>query len=361
MEIRGTASYFSSTANYSDDGSSTDLANGGDFTSVMGDFIFSYDWKPDWRFYGGATAGYVETSDGNFTRSNSGLNEIVAGAQNWYDVGSFDLGVQGDFVYPFFKIDENSDEAFMGEGAMRIRTGAWAIYPMGPLKPFGYLGFEYRDGGRSFLLPYSVGMKYTLGKIWVQGEFRGYESVVDDADTDNRADRDVILSNVNGGSYRFYSINPAVSEIAAEVGIRLGSITLLGGVAMTVIGSSSADGWTAMAGFAYSPSIGPREKVIEDDFKIRSERYDESVFQPEEPVLREEPAPTAPAPLAPQNTPPPPPTKPRKSPKQQAMDDAQDVEMQIELQQIPAKKKKKKKKSKNVDKLLNDVEKSLEN
>lgn len=372
-ELRGTAAYFSSSANYTaGGGSSEELLNGGELTSVMGEFIFSYDWKPDWRFYGGATAGYVETSDGTFTRSNSGLNEILAGAQNWYELGRLDLAVQGDFVYPFFKIDEESDEAFLGEGAMRLRGGAWAIYPMGAMKPFGYMGFEYRDGGRSFLVPYSVGLKYKLGKIWVQGEYRGYETVVDDADTDNRVDRDVILGDVNGGSYRFYSINPAVSEFALEAGIRLGSITLLGGVAMTVNGSSAADGWTAMAGLAFSPTDVSRGKVVEDDFDIRSERFDESVFEnerapetkkSEEPQFREDPSFVEPSPVAPPETnpTPAPAPKPRKSPKQQAMDEAQDVEMQIQLQQIPAKKKKKRKKSKNVDKLLNDVEKSLEN
>jgi hypothetical protein len=381
-EFRGSASYFSTSANYgAGGGGSEELPGGGSLTSIMGEFLFNYEWRPDWRLYGGATAGYVETDDGAFTRTNSGVNELMAGAQNWYEMGRFDIAVQGDFIFPIYKVDDGGDEALLGEGAMRARGGAWAIYPMGLLRPFGYAAFEYRDGGRAFLIPYSLGAKYRMGKFWIQGEYRGYETIVDDADTDNRDDRDIFLEQVNGGSYRFYSINPAVSEFAIEAGVRLGSIMVFGGFAMTVNGSSAADGYTAMAGLAFSPTDARGPVIQEEDFDIRSERFDESVFQNErapkepkrfeEPQFREDPNFVEPSPVAPENTPinpsgnetapAPKPTKPRKTPKQQAIDDAQDVEMQIELQQIPAKKKKKKKKKKNVDKLLNDAEKFLEN
>jgi hypothetical protein len=365
-----------SSANYAaGGGSSEDLPNGGQIANVTVDGMYLYDWKPDWRIYGGANFSYIETDDGTFTRSNSGISDVLVGAQNWYDMGPLDVAIQGDFFYPVYQPDENGDEAVLGEGAMRLRGGGWMIYPMGALKPFGYLGFEYRNGGRSYLLPYSVGAKYRIGKMWVQGEYRGYETIVDDADTENRADRDLFLRQVNGGSYRYYSINPALSELAVEVGMRFGALKVFGGLNMTVNGSSSAAGWGGMVGLSYSPSdAGSGSR---DDFDIRDESYDESLFNNEkessdtekfqEPQFREdpnfvEPPVTAPPPeqleqrrvhkAAPK------PAKPLKSPKQQAIEDAQDVEMQIELQHVKPKKKKKKKK--NVDKLLKETEKMLE-
>lgn len=368
-EARGTVSYFTTGSNYTSDGSQ-DLFNGGEFTNWTGELSFTYDWRPDWRFSGGVNGGYSESDDGFFTRSNSGANEVFASAQKWFESGPLDIAPQADFIFPLWRVDEGGDDALIGEGAMRLRAGSWAFWPRGTFKPFGYLGFEYRDEGRAFLLPYSVGVKLKVSQFWIQGEYRGFETIVDDSDTDNQAVRDVYLNRVNGGSYRFYSINPAASEFAAEAGTRLGDFGLFAGFAITVNGKNAADGYTGYGGISWSPT-GHRRRDDDDGFNIRGERYDESLFHEQrndgsqfiedpnfkepktEAVTPDEPVDSQPvvppdAPAAPE-----PPPKP--------------VDVQVELKRVPPKRKKpavkkpkRVKKKKNVDKMLNDAEKFLE-
>jgi len=338
-ELRGALSYFTSTSNFAvDGGGSEEVQSGGEYSQRLGEFTYTYDLRADWRILGGFSAASAESSDASFSRSNSGLNEIYGGAQKWYEIEKFDFVARGDFVYPLFKVEEGGDDALLGEGALRASGSALLIYPWGGLKPFAHLGFEYRDGGRSFLLPYGVGLKFRSGRFWLQGEYRGYESVVDDADTENRMDREVYLGQVNGGSFRYYSVNPSASEIAVEAGARFGAFGVFGGVAMTVLGSSSADGLSAMVGLSYRPNFSRSVDTGREPepFDIRNERYDESLFE----------EPSAPKP----------PTAVIQKP--------QDVEVQLQLKHVPPKKKNnakiKKQNAKKLDKLMKDTENSLE-
>lgn len=359
-EGRATYSYYSTESNFSSTGASA-LVRNGSLTQMQGDFAAIYDWQPDWRFSGGFNVAWVESDDGLYTRSNSGMNEAFVSVQKWYESGPFDIAPQGDFVFPFWRPDEGSDEALIGEGAMRIRGGAWGFWPLGTYKPFAYLGFEYRDGGRAFLLPYEAGIKFKLPRFWIQASFRGYESVVDDADSDNQAIRENYLKTVNGGSLRFYSVNPSGSEVAAEAGTQFGAWGLYGGFAISVNGNNSADGWLAHAGISWSPVV-VRSKKDDDGFSIRKERYDEGLFENEKnatPEFVEDPdfkEPVRQRPVEPVDDPtvPPPPAAVPSKP----------VEMQLELRRVPPKKKKKpapRKRNKNIDKMMNDAESALEN
>jgi hypothetical protein len=355
-EGRFTYSYFNTDSNYSSTGN-TALVRDGTFTQMQGDFLATYDWQPDWRFSAGFNAAWAESYDGLFTRNNSAMNEIFASAQKWYESGPFDIAPQGDFIFPLWRPDEGADDVLIGEGAMRIRGGAWGFWPLGTYKPFAYLGFEYRDGGRSFLLPYEIGVKFKLPMFWIQGSFRGYESVVDDADSDNQVIREAYLKTVNAGSLKFYSVNPSGSEAVIEAGTNFGAWGVHGGFAITVNGNNSADGWTAYGGMSWSPVLSSKKN--DDGFSIRKERYDEELFEDrqspnpqfvEDPGFTEQPVedPTVPPPSEP-----PPEAAPSKP-----------VEMSVELHRVPPKKKKKpvrKKRNKKLDTMMNDAEDALEN
>lgn len=353
-EARGTYSYFSTEQNYS----STDtnvLVGDGSFTHMMGEGLVTYDWQPDWRFSAGMNFGWSESDDGSFTRTNSGVNELLFSAQKWYESGPFDIAPQGDFVYPLWRVDEADDNVLIGEGAMRIRGGAWAFWPRDTYKPFAYLGFEYRDGGRSYLLPYSVGVKLKLNEAWAQAEFRGYESIVDDADSDNFAVRQTYLTRVDAGSFKFYSINPSGSEINLSGGIQMGQFGVFGGFAISLSGNNSADGWTGYGGITYSPpdfTAAPK-KNYDDGFEVKRERYDEGLFkeqrEEEQPQFVEDPNFKEPARLPPE-APPERVSRPKK------------VDVQLELRKVKPKKKKKRpaRRSKNIDNMMNEAESALE-
>lgn len=271
-------SYFTTTSNYPAGGFATeDLPNSGSFTDIIGRLQYTQDLDSTRRFYGGLTYSSVESYDGTFTRSNSGLNEILAGGQYWMRMGGYKFAPSVDFVYPLFRVDRGADEALLGEGALKVRAGSWMFLRYGGLSPFLYVAYEYRDEGRSHAIPYALGAKWTSRPFFVQLDYSGYEKLFNNADTENRSSRDVFLRRVNGGSYRYYSINPALSEVAATVGYTIQSVTLVGGASYTVNGSTAAQGLTVFGGFRFSPAGVKPELHTEED--------EEESFAPIEPEI----------------------------------------------------------------------------
>lgn len=258
--------YFNSDSNFTSGGGSTKaLLNDGYFTDIIGRVQYTQDLDKAQRVYGGFTYSQTESYDGTATRTNNGFNELMAGGQWWFNFGPYRLVAAGDVVYPLYQVNKNGDDALLGEGAMKIRTGGWFIYPIKTLTPFAYLAYEYRDGGRSHAIPYAIGLNYRLSKIWLQGEYRGYEKLFDAADTENSTTRDAFLQKVDGGSYRYYALNSAMSELAASAGITFGTVTAYGEAAYMVNGSNVADGMTFMLGVAYVPGGRIHEAGSEDD------------------------------------------------------------------------------------------------
>lgn len=372
IEGRAVYSYYFTDTNYTSEGSSA-LVGNGSLTSMMGDFTAVYDWRSDWRFFAGMNYAYVETDDAIFSRSNSGLNEIYLGAQNWYEMGPFDVTPQLEFYYPLWRVDEEADDALIGEGAMRTRVGSWIFWPKGFYRPYGFLGFEHRDGGRSFLLPYQVGVKFKMSNFWAQVEYRGFETIVDDSDSDNEVIREDYLQEVNAGSMHFYSVNPSASEVALEGGTHFGDFGLFGGFLVRVTGVNSSEGWGAFAGISWSPSTGSAANTRQrgEEFAPPTDNYDQTLFEDEvkpkpkakpklvRPSSRrmqpEMPATPPPAAAPPGSSVPPVPSGSGSS--------SPPVDIQLQLRRVPPKKRQIRKPRRNnkMDKMMNETERALEN
>lgn len=342
-------SYFNSTGNFADDSQSESLANGGSFSNIQTDLGYAYDLAPDWRVGGGFSYAMADSDDGRFQRSDSGLNEAHLMGQKWYDLGRFELAPQLEAYMSFVEVDAvNGDAVLYGEGAMRVRAGAWIGAPMKGYRPYGYLGFEYRDGGRSSLLPYEAGIKARFGEWWAQGSARGVMSVTDDNDTANPLVRNLYLQVVNGGSFKYYSVNPSYTEVTVAAGRNWGQWGFFGEAALTVLGTNAADGFTITAGVSYSPSFGDGRAgeefndrmapIEEKTFDIKNDKYDHSLFEGDSKVNPED---------RDYSPPPEPPPAPKKT---------KSVDVQLKV----IKKKKARKSSKSLDKILNEAEKSLE-
>lgn len=308
-QAKGDFQYLTTSANYIAGGtSSTTLFGGGKLTRMLGEGEVTYDYSPAIRFWGGfnggqTTAVVVDTLNSVFstvtkTVVSSGLNEGYAGGQWWTELQKFDIVPQVDFVYPFSRVNMTSQNPLLGEGAMRFQGGSWAMYPMeNDLTPFVYAGLAYRDGGRSMLMPYSVGARY--GKeshVWAQVEFRGYYSLTDDSDVNNRPVRDAYASFANGGSYEFYAVNPSRAELAGLIGMHVNQIGFYAGGSKTIYGRNSADDYQFVVGLSFNGTLFNRPKYSDgggDDFSPekfnqKPEKYDDSLFQeqitPDEPI-----------------------------------------------------------------------------
>lgn len=331
-------SYFKTESNFVAGGSSAeDLRNGGSFTDLRTELKYTQDWDRWQRFYGGLGYNSVESSDGVTTRTNSGLSELLFGYQYWLKISGQQLVPQADVVYPIFRVNREGDDALIGEGALKVRGGGWWLFRHGPWHPFVYLGYEYRDEGRSHAIPYALGVKWESRSFWIEPQYRGYERLFANADTENRGARDTFLEKVDGGSYRYFAINSALSELALEGGYRIGRLTLRAGAAYTVNGSSAAQGFTVAGGISYVPGGVAKDSELEADptEPIESDRFLE--LDPTRPP-RESPEPKVQMRPARKAAPTVAPTPPA----------------------APAAKPKKPKKNK-VDKMLEETEKGLQN
>jgi len=277
-------SYFSSSVNYKAGGGVTeDLRNGGSFTDIATRVTYTQDLDRIRRVYGGIVYSATESFDGFVERANGGFNELLAGGQYWVKSFGYKFGPSADFVYPLVRVDRGADDVLLGEGAMKLRLGSWMNWSMGAWQPFGYFGYEYRDEGRSHAVPYNLGIKLRGNSFYALGELRGFERLFSNADSENRNSREDFLQKVNGGSYRFYSLNPSGSEVAAEMGFYLGPVTVYAGGAMVVNGSSYADGWTVVGGVSFSPKATHAPGGPVDEFErinSPSEGSDDDRFTP---------------------------------------------------------------------------------
>lgn len=325
--VDSSVSYFFTNTNYNSDGQTQGLLNDGEFTSIQARFAYIQDWQKVMRGYGGAVIGFTESWDGVNSRSNSALHELFFGGQYWLSYEEKILIVpQGDFVYPLQRLDVNGADVPPGEGAMRIKAGAWGLYPIQEFTPFVYLGYEFRDEARSHLIPYSLGVKYKMDRaIWLQGEYRGYETIQNDDDSSDRVAREFYLSRVAGGSYTFYSVNPSVGELAVSAGYNMGSLTVYGDVAKTMAGANSAEGWTLTLGLTYSPVTSEN---------ARYEQYES-----------EGPGPGFDATPIPEDT---------------SLFKESSQEISPDVKTVPRPKPKRKPRKSNVDQLLQDTQKELE-
>lgn len=354
-EIKAEFDYFSTGGNYNTDSTQTNFISGGHYTTMDGLGQLTYDFSKQWRAYAGLDGGqsgadvldnlhsipalgYYPTNHNTV----SGLNQAWLGGQWWLRKGDFDIVPEVDLTLPFWRVDLNYMTPLLGEGATQFQTGAWLRYQhWNEVTYLAYLGYDYRDGGRAGIMPWDVGARYELPQFYVEGDVRGFWTVITDAA--DRGVRDVYLNQTDAGSYENYAINPNRAEVAALAGVRMGPFEIYGGGLYTFWGQTSAAGWGAQIGVKFSGSLYKADNGNKDQFQEPPEKYDDSVFKEG-------------APVTPDNTVP---------------DVQQDNIYQQQQQSAPApapKKKKVKKKHPNddsnsmpnVEQLMKETEKSLE-
>lgn len=309
FQLRGEFDYLTTSANYtSAGGSSIGLVGGGKLTNVSGLGEFTYDLNKQFRMWGGVSGGQTQAYviDQTFTTStdiitdyhtNTGLSQGWIGAQGWWHFNQVDLVPEGDFVYPFFRVDQTSTSPLLGEGSMNLQAGSWIMVHLNQLTPFVYGGYTYRDGGRSALFPYSAGLRFEQSATWwVQMQLQGYQSLGNDSNSNARNIRDGFLNLTDGGSYQYFAINPSHGEVAGQIGVRFGAVSIYAGGSFSVYGSSSADDWSGHAGIMIDG--GPTAKVQSsplpaepaEGFHEKLEKYDDRVFQENSSVVPAKPA-----------------------------------------------------------------------
>lgn len=323
-------SYFDSKANYDINGGSyVDLINGRYYKSVLGEFGFEYWLMNDFSVIAQLGVNRAESYDGVFTRESTEATDLLVGGRFVAMRLPVILIPELWVSYPFNKFDETTDEVLTGEGVMRGFAGLWVELPIHQFFPYAEVGYLHQDGGRAGLFQYQAGVNWKIPSFKIGGGAYGSIVVVHDDLQDTRVLRDTVTQRVNGGSYKYYSVDPSVLGLEAHASFDMNeNFRFNAGIDKTINGEASAAGWTAKIGLEF---------MFDSDGADRSER----ISSPE--VLEEAPA-----------------EEKSFEPEQTNYDKELFNEPKIKPKKFKVKRSKPRPKPVDVDKSLDDVQKSLE-
>jgi hypothetical protein len=243
------ASYFKSTGNFvTSNTSSTDLLNGAYFSAIDDTLTVSYDAFPSLRF--SANLGYASTTaaDNLTSFTGQGLSEGGLGVQYWFRDKRWAIVPTLNGEFPFYRNTYIQTTSLLGNGTVWMEGGIWGLLYYHPVTAYAYIGYRYQDSGLAGWLTNDLGASYRLDTARIRIGVRGETTVTNDNDTINPNDiflRNNLISNVDRGSLKYYSINPTVWEGYGEFDWLFSRMFEAGlGYAQTFYGSNAAYGWT---------------------------------------------------------------------------------------------------------------------
>lgn len=295
------SSYDTTTANYDTDGSGyVALGNGRSYKVFQGRLGGEHWLTEDFSVFAQIGGARSESNDGNFTRTNTSATDLMGGLRYVFGRTPFPVLAEISLAYPFNRVDEYTDDTLTGEGTMKIDSAIWVEFWLSSFRPYGRLGFLYQDGGRSSPAEVLLGAAFDPEGFSIGSEFYYSKTLLEDEFTDTRVRRDTVTTRVDGGSWKYYSVNPEIMGVRAVGSVDLSSTFRLGLVYdHTLNGKASAAGWSALVrlemGIGNSPSEEEegirRPKVLDkepeesDRFQPEPTSYDDTLFQEAKPKV----------------------------------------------------------------------------
>jgi hypothetical protein len=308
VQAMGTLDYFNSSANYSSSGGAfKDLPNGGSYKNILTRFGGSYDLDNQWHLLGSLLASKATAEDVSQTNDGFAMSELSGEAQYWLMRRPAWIVPELKFIYPLQRVSDSTQDIITGEGAMALQAGAWVAKKIGAIRGYGYLGYKYQDEGRAGLVPWTLAVEYRPEMWFIDGGFRGFETLVESSD--DRTQRELVLARTNAGSLKYFSVNPSSKEVFGEVGMHNRDWSAWLGLSQTFNGEEYAAGLTASVGalinlgmffpneegssgdFGSDPAEDERFSAPpdkSDKFDYGGEKYDEKLFKDADPVKPED-------------------------------------------------------------------------
>ncbi len=246
-ELQFQSSFFNSTANYLSTGDSyQNLTKDNYYRLTLFDVgirkIFSSKWSLG--FSNQIAAGESQTL--SLKRTNSAVTQSKFFSDFVVFDGKFNFILEPFVTYPWVRNDLTTDAMAISEGAIELGSLVRLQTSFAKVRWGLFSGFNYRDQGRSSLVPYGTAAEVKLGSVLLGGEISGYRSIGFDKNTSSDTDRVNWSNRVNAGSYKFYSVNPSSLESRFWTTFLVDPrFWLKIGAGMTLNGSSTASGWEA--------------------------------------------------------------------------------------------------------------------
>jgi hypothetical protein len=268
-------------------------SEGGTFVSYTPDAYFRYSLNHNIAFTSHISGAMAESNNQLTSRSNSGLTHIDLGADYRVYSGVLDCIIEADARIPNYKTDTATDNTIIDEGDTEF-SGLFQLQKkFSENITYGYIGYRYRDEGRSGLMPYGIGTQFKFGSFLVGGELRGSTTVTNDQYTDTPSQRSRVTDLVNAKSLRFYATNPSSFETEANIKyFFIPHWAIMAGAGTTLAGTNSAGGYNVYIGLQFGlRASAPDEGTLNSTYgseNSNSANTDEKRFkvETEESIIR---------------------------------------------------------------------------
>ncbi|AZZ35700.1 hypothetical protein CIK05_02415 [Bdellovibrio sp. qaytius] len=265
--------FYKTTANFDSGGEKVDLPFENSFQIIDVNPQLRWAMFRDFGVRIGGNVGSAESVDPINTRNNSTFNRIDVGADyQLLNYETFQTIVDFEYSLPVEKFDTATDSSLSGNGATEIKPTLLMRMDLGSFYPYAYVGGNFRSEGLSTLLTYGLGGEFRFSELGLGAVVEGFSSVKDDQYTNSATRRDAITTRVNGGSKKFYSINP--NSLAAEVFLNFAMTEWIkfkayGGTDVT--GSNTSQGFFvgAALNFTLDYGNGNNQDSIEEQREVR--------------------------------------------------------------------------------------------
>lgn len=281
--------FYKTTANFDSGGQKTDLAFENSFQIIDVTPQLRWGMFRDLGVRIGGNIGSAESVDPIDTRSNSTFNRVDVGADyQLLNFESFQTIVDFEYSHPMEKIETTTDSSLNNNGASEIKPTLIMRMDAGSFYPYAYVGGNIRSEGLSTLLTYGVGGEFRFSELGLGAVVEGFSSVKDDEFTNSASRRDLITTRVNGGSKKFYSINP--NSLAAEVFLNFAmtewvKFKAYGGTDVT--GSNTSQGFFVGGALNFALDYGNGGDDLEEQRVIRRSQRAKKVKKPVDKGFRE--------------------------------------------------------------------------
>lgn len=266
--------FYKTTANFDSGGEKQDLAFENSYQIIDVNPQLRWGMFRDFGVRAGGNIGTAESVDPIDTRSNSTFNRLDVGVDyQLLNYDSFQTILDFEYSHPLEKVSETGDDVLNNNGATEIKPTVLMRMDLGSFYPYAYLGGNIRSEGLSTLLTYGAGGEFRFSELGIGAAIEGFSSVKDDQYTNSASRRDLVATRVNGGSKKFYSINP--NSLAAELFLNFAMTDFIkfkayGGADVT--GSNYSSGFFVGAALTLTLDYGRNDHSVGEDDDAASVR-----------------------------------------------------------------------------------------
>ena len=228
LKFINTVDIYSTTENFGNsNGAKTPLssvADGNEYSNITADLSARYGMGHNWELYGGLKYSQATSISSKIQRTQSALSDLNLGINyRWIDS---DFSVYPGFFisFPLVTNDLETDDVLVNEGASVIAIPFYFDYRLKIAALYAGLTPALIGDGRGARVFYTLGIKKRIGSIIFNLEYAGMDTIKDDDFTATPDIPTAVVDRVNGGSFRYFSVNPAANRIALQARMKISNM-----------------------------------------------------------------------------------------------------------------------------------------